>query len=1028
MAIQSKQRVREIFNEASELAAEDRPGYLDKACGDDAKLRAQVEALLNALSQAQQAAFLGQPSQVKGVAGGAGGESTLKSDVHQTIGTVIDRYKILQLIGEGGFGTVYMAEQVKPVRRKVALKIIKLGMDTKQVIARFEAERQALAMMEHPNIARVLDAGETETGRPYFVMELVKGVPILAYCDQNNLTTSERLDLFMDICLAVQHSHQKGIIHRDLKPSNVMVTLHDGRPVPKVIDFGIAKATQQRLTEKTVFTEYGQFIGTPQYMSPEQAEMSGLDIDTRSDIYSLGVLLYELLTGTTPFDPVKLREAGLAEIQRIIREEEPHKPSTRLSTMGDEAMNVAKHRRDNPAHLARVLRGDLDWIIMKALEKDRTRRYETASGLVEDLRRHLKSEPVLASPPSAVYKLRKFVRRNRTGVMAATVVVAALLASTAVSVAFAMSEAAQRLRADEERDIAKVINEFLTEDLIGAVAPSSQRGRGKDVRLLEAVNEAARRIERAGQAGGMFADKPKVEAAIRSTLGNTYRLLGEYDQSQRHLERARELLIKELGVDDPETLKSDYNLGYLYFDLSRNDDGVVLLEKTLERQKDLLGDEDRDTLRSTHLLALLYFWLSRFDDAEPLYRETLDIQRRVLGTADPDTLLTMVNLASLLYDSRNGFAEAESLLMEALETQQRVRGEDSPDTIRIREEISWLYMVMFRPDKSMSWEQETLEICLRILSPEHPDTLSSKYRVATNYHAFGQQNKAERLAREVLEVQRRVLPKDHLDTAWSILTLGWALHAQGRYDEALPLLKEASEMLNSISSDEEQWYLSSTVHLAQLLGDLGRDDEAIRRILNTMDIQERVLGTPHAQILFSKMRLAELYMAQDKHDEAQTHLEEILQSPIRDSFPDHSVILTSMRLLAELHASQDRMEKARVLVNDLLKSQRRRAERLDASAGSKSAYARTLLTCEPADLRDPAKALEMARQAVELTERTNAAFLKTLALAHHLSGDTAKAIETQKEAIDRLHENSAWHEEYRAALSEYEAALNDESP
>ena len=346
----------------------------------------------------------------------------------------IGRYKILQKLGEGGCGVVYMAEQAEPVRRRVALKVIKLGMDTKQVIARFEAERQALALMDHPNIAKVLDAGATEKGRPYFVMELVKGIRITDYCDQNHLSAGERLGLFVQVCHAIQHAHQKGIIHRDVKPSNILVTLHDGVPVPKVIDFGIAKATDQALTEKTVFTAFGHFMGTPAYMSPEQAELSGLDIDTRSDIYALGVLLYELLTGKTPFDAKELLQAGLDEMRRRIREEEPMRPSTRLSTMANaDLTQIAQRRHSEPSKLTRFVRGDLDWIVMKCLEKDRTRRYETANGLAMDIRRHLHNEPVVARPPSATYRLRKLVRRNRMAVAAAGAIAVSLLVGLGLS-------------------------------------------------------------------------------------------------------------------------------------------------------------------------------------------------------------------------------------------------------------------------------------------------------------------------------------------------------------------------------------------------------------------------------------------------------------------------------------------------------------------------------------------------------------------------------------------------------------------
>ena len=348
-------------------------------------------------------------------------------------GTVIGPYKLMEQIGEGGFGLVFVAEQQQPVRRKVALKIIKPGMDSRDIIARFEAERQALALMDHPNIAKVFDAGATESGRPYFVMELVKGIPIVEYCDQQQLTTRERLDLFLSVCQAVQHAHSKGIIHRDLKPSNVLVAPHDGVPVVKVIDFGVAKAIGQQLTDKTIYTRFTQMIGTPLYMSPEQTEINALDVDIRSDVYSLGVLLYELLTGTTPFDCQRFATAAYDEIRRIIREEEPPKPSTRLSTLGEALSAVSAKRKTEPAKLAALVKGDLDWIVMKALEKDRARRYETASALAAEVRRFLNQEPIEARPPSAWYRFRKFARRNKVALTTAALVATALVLGTAVS-------------------------------------------------------------------------------------------------------------------------------------------------------------------------------------------------------------------------------------------------------------------------------------------------------------------------------------------------------------------------------------------------------------------------------------------------------------------------------------------------------------------------------------------------------------------------------------------------------------------
>ncbi|HKW29672.1 MAG TPA: serine/threonine-protein kinase [Verrucomicrobiae bacterium] len=451
------QQVEALFDAARQLTSPAaRQTFLDEACAGDATLRARVEALLSAQSDADKffseiAPFASTPRPGAGDSAAGPGSSGTETRAEGATpmegpGTRIDRYKLLQKIGEGGCGVVYMAEQEKPVLRRVAFKIIKLGMDTKNVIARFGAERQALAMMDHPNIARVLDAGATETGRPYFVMELVRGVKITDYCDQNHLDTRQRLDLFVQICHAIQHAHQKGIIHRDIKPSNILVTLHDGVPVPKVIDFGIAKAIEGKLTDQTLFTAYEQIIGTPAYMSPEQAEMSGLDIDTRTDIYSLGVLLYELLTGRTPFDAKMLMQSGLDEMRRTLREKEPQRPSTMLTTLQHtELTATAVQRHAEPPKLVTLLQGDLDWIVMKCLDKDRRRRYETANGLAMDVQRYLNNEPVIARPPSRLYRFQKLVRRNKILFASGTAVTAALLIGLGMATwLFFMERAARR--------------------------------------------------------------------------------------------------------------------------------------------------------------------------------------------------------------------------------------------------------------------------------------------------------------------------------------------------------------------------------------------------------------------------------------------------------------------------------------------------------------------------------------------------------------------------------------------------------
>ncbi len=420
---------QEIFVQVLNRAdPDDRLGYLDQACNGNSQLRQRVEILLRAHEGAGQ--FLELPA--------AGSVATIdQGPIAEQPGTIIGPYKLLQQIGEGGMGVVYMAEQQEPVRRRVALKIIKPGMDSRQVITRFEAERQALAMMDHQNIARVLDAGTTESGRPYFVMELVHGVPLTKFCDDNRLTPSQRLELFVPVCHAIQHAHQKGIIHRDIKPSNVLVTMYDDKPVPKVIDFGVAKAVEQRLTEKTLFTQYGMLVGTFEYMSPEQAEMNAYGVDTRSDVYSLGVLLYELLTGTTPLERPRLREAAFVEMVRLIKEEEPPRPSVRLSSSGA-LPKVAAACRTEPAQLSQLLRGELDWIVMRCLEKDRTRRYETVNGLARDIQRYLKDEPVEACPPSPVYRLKKFAKKHRGLLTTAASFVGLLLVGSVLSATLAI--------------------------------------------------------------------------------------------------------------------------------------------------------------------------------------------------------------------------------------------------------------------------------------------------------------------------------------------------------------------------------------------------------------------------------------------------------------------------------------------------------------------------------------------------------------------------------------------------------------
>jgi serine/threonine protein kinase/Tfp pilus assembly protein PilF len=627
---------------------------------------------------------------------------------------MIGSYHLLQKIGEGGMGEVWVAEQHKPIHRRVALKLIKAGMDTKQVIARFESERQALAMMDHPAIAKVFEAGETEEGHPYFVMEYVQGIPITAHCDQNRLTTQERLELFRHICEGVQHAHQKAIIHRDLKPSNILVTIQDGKAVPKIIDFGVAKATAQSLTERTMYTELGVLIGTPEYMSPEQAEMSGQNIDTRTDVYSLGAILYELLVGALPFDPKELRRAGFDEIRRKIREEDPPKPSTKLSTMGDASTIQAQNRRMECPALIRQIRGDLDWITMKALEKDRTRRYGSPSELAADIERYLNHQPVVARPPSTVYKAKKFVRRHRVGVGVASTLAILLVAFSVSTAIQAHRIARERDRANQEAEASRQVSDFLT-GLFKVSDPSEARG--NSITAREILDKGADKISRELQG------QPLVQGKLMNTMGFVYQSLGLYDPAQALLEKALDTRTKALGPDHPDVATTLSDLGTVVWRKGDFAKAKVLQEQALAIREKRLGPDSKEVASSLHNLGTLNWSQGNYGEARRLLERALAIREKILGPEHADVASTLNSLGAIAY-KEGDYNKARVMWERTLAIREKVLGPDHPWVAQTLNNLAIVHTYTGDPKGAVPLLERVVQIQEKVLGPKHPDLAS----------------------------------------------------------------------------------------------------------------------------------------------------------------------------------------------------------------------------------------------------------------------------------------------------------------
>jgi serine/threonine protein kinase len=755
--------VKELFDAALDLSVDDRAMFLDRECKGNPDLRREVEALLEAVADA--GSFLNHPIfQLP----------TTHPSETGVFETTIGPYRLLELIGEGGMGEVWLAEQKEPVRRRVAIKLIKAGMDTREVVMRFESERQALALMDHPAIAKVFDAGSTREGRPYFVMEYVAGVSVTTYCDTHQLTVRQRMELFILVCEGVQHAHQKAIIHRDLKPSNILVTEVDGKPLPRIIDFGVAKATSQKLTAGTMHTLIGTMVGTLGYMSPEQADMIGEDVDTRTDIYSLGAVLYELLTGALPLD---LKKLPYDEILRRLREQDPPRPRTKLLAMGNEAAVVATKRGCDLPTLLRQLRSDPEAIAFRALEKNRARRYASAAGLAADINRYLHDEPVIAHPPSTAYRARKYIRRHRLAVAIAAFAVL-LLAGFAVVQSIELRHIAwERDRATRERDRADRIAQFTTGMF---EVPDPSEAVGNTITARQILDNATHEI------GVGLNNDPELQAKMMFTMAQSYAGLGLYSRAQ------------------------------------------PLVEGALRIQQRILGVEHRDTLSSMRLLATVLRVNQRYDDAEKLIRQALDIERPILGAEDPETLNSMSALASTLRGEGH-FAEAEKLDRETLDIQRRVFGPEHPATLASMDSLADSLTNEGHYEEAEKLERETLDVERRVFGAEDLRTLSSMNSLAETLRREGRLAEAEPLQANALEIERRILGAENPDVLYHLEREAIYLSLEGRFSNAKTLFREAIETAGRTNEPRElanAWYgfacgAAIAGHRNQALGYLG---------------------------------------------------------------------------------------------------------------------------------------------------------------------------------------------------------------
>ena len=976
METHSFDQLERLFRAAIVLTETERTAFIEVACSGDITLRRELESLLAASEAADHDSFLAP------VAEAALGAIEERESLR---GRQIGAYKLIEKLGEGGMGEVWLAEQRKPVKRQVALKVIKLGMDTREVIARFESERQALAVMDHPNIARVFDGGVTETGRSYFVMELVRGMPINEYCDAFKLSTSDRIRLFIDVCRAVQHAHQKGVIHRDLKPSNVIVTNHDDEPVPKVIDFGIAKAVGYKLTNHTLITSLGQAIGTPAYMSPEQAEMRGIDVDTRTDIYSLGVMLYELLVGARPLDVAAKAEHAIREA--IVNSEVP-KPSTRYTSLGKRKETIADQRKTTPEQLRRELQGDLDWIVLKSIEKDRSRRYDTVNGLAMELKRYLSNEPVIARPPSVVYRAEKFIRRNRTYAIAGAFIVLALIAGiTAATIGLVRAQRAEQ-QAAEEALTAQQVSDFLIR-LFEVSDPSVARG--NSITAREILDRGAKRIETELQG------EPEVRARLLHTIGEVYWELGLEDESAEFLREAIDLREEVLGPEHPDVATS---LRSLATTLSRHFGDIP----TVKRKEILAALHRARSIHEKHYgpmhpevaedwATIGYYTLNRliredprdYDGAIDATKKALKIYEETYGSEDSRVANMAYRLGSLYRDGKNDFDKAVELFERAVRIYESSFGVETGNLLN---PLYGLFFLEYQKDKN---DPIVFDLFQRMWAIPDEELLNSDANISlfistsTYLQRIGRRDEAEEALKRAARLLERKVGPDVEDMVFALSRLIQLYVTQERWSDILPLVDQTLPLWqrnNNRINEGDTYYYQALAFMG-----LERYREAESAIRKALDIYEE-------------------HSRRFNRTTGYWELARILRRQGRQTLAAEAVELMRAAALEATTGPRARDADNRFYALSLLNCREQWKTRA------------VMIECEgsPADIET---ALEYAQKAYEIDNTTHQN-LSVLAVAHHFAGNNRKAIELQNEAMSFLHEDDLTMKNYKDWIRRYE--------